>query len=190
MSKIEKFKTKPWHQHFETIGSITAIVVGVAALYVSSDQSRVMREEVRASVWPALQVDRIFSINEGSLVMGLRVQNAGVGPALVRRVTVRHDGEHIDSPEKLAARLPPYDSLTHQGIRGRIIAAGDTLRAFEISYRDTEGFDGSELVAEVSETWQIDVCYCSTLGECWVSDEASSVPRPVKACDDKPASEF
>ena len=39
---------KPWHQHFETVGSIVAILVGLAALYVSWDQGKVMREQVRA----------------------------------------------------------------------------------------------------------------------------------------------
>ena len=46
-----------WRLRFETVGSISAIVVGVAALFVSWDQARVMRQEIRASLWPALQID-------------------------------------------------------------------------------------------------------------------------------------
>lgn len=190
MSGSGRHTKKPWHRHFETVGSISAIVVGLAALYVSWDQGRVMREEVRASVWPALQVDRIFRNEENRLVIALQVQNAGVGPAMTRGITVRYRGEVIASSQEFAARLPEYDSMAYQGIRGRVIAAGDTLSALEIGYNKTDDIDVQGLLAEVDNAWTIEVCYCSTLGECWVSDEASSAPRSTAECTDGLVSDF
>ncbi|MDX1626285.1 MAG: hypothetical protein R3323_07210 [Wenzhouxiangellaceae bacterium] len=183
-------RTKPWHRHFETIGSISAIVVGVAALLVSLDQSRVMREEVRASVWPALEVDRIFQTEEGVLTLGVRVQNAGVGPALVRRVTVFDGEDFIETPEQLAQRLPAYETYTYAGILGRVIAAGDTWTAFQIGYGPDSGIEPEQLIEQVGAAWRIEVCYCSTLGDCWVTDEGSTSPRAIESCEGPAASRF
>lgn len=173
---------KPWHQHFETVGSITAIVVGVAALYVSWDQGRVMREEVRASVWPALQVDGFASRSEDGLAIGLRIQNAGVGPARVERVTMRYEEVLVPDLEAMLALMPEDGDLSLQSVAGRIIAAGDTVQPFTLRYDDSRARDSVDVIAELSARWNVEVCYCSVLEQCWVSGQNRAALTPVADC--------
>jgi hypothetical protein len=181
---------RPWHQHFETVGSITAIVVGVAALFVSFDQSRVMREEIRASIWPALQVDGYVS-REGDIVaIGLSVQNAGVGPALVERVTIRHDGEPVPDLETLHQLMRPDGDLSFQTLSGRIVAAGSIVRPFELRSAVEEEIDTTDMMRSIQSNWSAEVCYCSTLGQCWVSGVSSAPPEEVGRCEDQSAGDF
>tara|TARA_Y100001933_G_scaffold50415_1_gene49289 strand:+ start:4613 stop:5275 length:663 start_codon:yes stop_codon:yes gene_type:complete len=174
---------KPWHRHFETVGSISAIVVGVAALYVSWDQGRVMREEVRASVWPALQVDGFASREEGGLSLGLRVQNAGVGPARVERIAIEHRGEQVPDLDAMLALMPADGDLSLQTLEGRIIAAGDIVQPFSLHYADAIAEDAVDVMGRLSAQWSVEVCYCSVLDQCWVAGQDRAAPAEVDDCD-------
>lgn len=173
---------KPWHQHFETVGSISAIVVGVAALYVSWDQGRVMREEVRASVWPALQVDGFASRAGGEMNLGLRIQNAGVGPARVERITMRHRDELVPDLDAVLGLMPADGDLSLQTIAGRIVAAGDTVQPLTLHYEEDLAEDAVEVMAQLSAQWTVEVCYCSVLDQCWVSGQNRAALVPVADC--------
>jgi hypothetical protein len=175
-------KTKPWHRHFETVGSIMAIVVGVAALYMSWDQGRVMRTEVAASIWPALQLDGFVNREGDALVIGLRVSNAGVGPALVQGMTVRYDGRTLQGMEDISGALP--DGANQRGfytVSGRILAAGDSVEAFTFELPAGEQ-DAVTLMNTMAEHWTAEVCYCSSLNDCWSSNIDSSIPKAVEHC--------
>jgi hypothetical protein len=180
---------KPWHRHFETVGSITAIVVGLAALYVSWDQGRVMREEVRASVWPAVQLDGFVS-REGSMIsIGLNIANAGVGPALIRRISVFHEGELVRDFDELAATMPADADASRQTVAGRILGAGDKIEAFSFRYPlGPDSADAVELERAMSDAWELEVCYCSSLGQCWISRADGSTPMDAETCDQRAAS--
>ncbi|WP_375283073.1 hypothetical protein [Marinicauda pacifica] len=182
---------------FETIGSITAIVVGVAALYVSWDQGRVMRQEVRASVWPALQVDGFYDTARGNLDIGLRIQNAGVGPALIERITVRHRGEIVPDLADLRSRIDGEADFSFETGAGRILAAGDEVVPFVFHFSRPEDFspDGEVLdtatgTGMLSDAWSVEVCYCSSLDQCWTSDTSTAPPTEVTACDAVPATDL
>lgn len=180
--KVPGQEKKPWHRHFETVGSITAIIVGVAALYVSWDQGRVMREEVRASVWPALQVDGFASRAEGGLSLGLRVQNAGVGPARVERISIEHRGDRVPDLEAMLALMPADGDLSLQTLEGRIIAAGDIVQPFTLHYGDAFAQDAVAVMGRLSAEWSVEVCYCSVLDQCWVSGQDRAAPVEVDNC--------
>ena len=192
MTDDSKPARKPWHRHFETVGSISAIIVGVAALYVSWDQGRVMREEVRASVWPAVQVEGYVDRPEGLLTIGLRLQNAGVGPARLERITIRENGELIEDFDALVDRMPPGAQRSVQTVSGRILAAGDSAHPFELRYDDERlaDVDAVDLLADLDERWSIEVCYCSVLDQCWVGGDGEVGQHEVDSCDGAPASSF
>jgi hypothetical protein len=176
-------KTKPWHQHFETVGSIMAIVVGIAALYMSWDQGRVMRTEIAASIWPALQMDGFVSREGEALTLGLRVSNAGVGPALVKGMTVRYDGETLHSMDDISRALPEGASQRgYHTVNGRILAAGASIEPFTFALPASETLDAVTLSTALSEHWTAEICYCSSLDDCWTSSTESSTPQAVEHC--------
>ncbi|PWE18433.1 hypothetical protein DDZ18_02165 [Marinicauda salina] len=193
----ERSSPPRWRLRFETVGSITAIVVGVAALFVSWDQGRVMRQEIRASVWPALQVDGFVESGPDELSMGLRVQNAGVGPALIERFTVYEQGELVRDIADLRARMGEDVDFSQESLTGRIIAAGDEVRPFLFRYDDPAAAaaelgssDAVDILAAVSGRWEAEVCYCSSLGQCWTSDLSPEPPVETARCDAAPASDL
>jgi hypothetical protein len=173
---------KPWHRHFETVGSIVAIVVGVAALYVSWDQGRVMREEVRASVWPALQIDGFASRTLDGMSLGLRIQNAGVGPARVERITIRNRGELVPDLESMLEQMPADGDLSLLTVEGRIVAAGDVVQPFTLLYREALALDAVDVMGALSAQWSVEVCYCSVLDQCWTSGQDRVAPAQVADC--------
>ena len=180
---------------FETVGSITAMVVGVAALFVSWDQGRVMREEIKASVWPALQVDGFFDTASGRIAVGLNIENAGVGPALIERVSVKHYGELLVDLDAIGAHLGAYDDRSYETATGRILAAGAQTRPFTFWFEDPsslilpEGEGGTQISAgPLDQNWSVEVCYCSSLDECWIAGSELIAPHPVNRCDSAAAS--
>ena len=157
---------RPWYQHFETVGSVMAIVVGLAALYMSWDQGRVMREEIAASVWPALQLDGFVTRDGDHLLLGMRIQNAGVGPALVQGMTLHHEGTPLADLAAVAAAMPTgAEERAVQLVTGRILAAGDSVEPFVFALPGDEGTDAIELMNTLGERWEATVCYCSSLGD-------------------------
>jgi len=167
---------------FETVGSIMAILVGVVALFISWDQGKVMREEVRASVWPALQVDGFVSTSDELMSMGLNVQNAGVGPALIRTVQLRHRGVLVADLDVLTGLFPEGADRSANTLSGRILAAGDTVRPFEFRFVVDDNPDAVAVMAQMANDWTVDVCYCSALDECWISNQTTSAPIPAQSC--------
>lgn len=174
---------RPWYRHFETVGSVMAIVVGLAALYMSWDQGRVMRAEVAASVWPALQVDGFVNREGDALLIGVTVQNAGVGPALVQGMTLRHEGSPLANLDAVASAMPAGAvQRSVQTIAGRILAAGDSVAPFVFALPAAGSLDAVEVLEGLAAQWEIGVCYCSSLGDCWQTDIDASMPRPVAQC--------
>lgn len=184
---------KPWHQHFETVGSISAIVVGIAALYVSWDQGRVMREEVRASVWPAVQISASVNRRIDDLIINMKLENAGVGPARVERITILHEGEVVTDIDDLVERMSPGPDRSIEVSTGRIMAPGGKLRPFELRYpagSEMAEMDAVELLEVLSKDWSMEVCYCSVLDQCWIGGDDQTGQQEVERCDDVAGSAF
>lgn len=178
---------------FETVGSIAAIVVGVIALFVSWDQARVMRQDIRASVWPALQVQGFVDTAQG-LALGLRVENAGVGPALIERITVRQDGVVITDIDDLRSRINESAELSFDTATGRVLASGAEFQPFAFRTDDPAALLGVEgpvdtlRASRAFSGWTAELCYCSTLGDCWTADMTTNPPAETDSCDTEDAS--
>jgi hypothetical protein len=150
-----------------------------------------MREEVRASVWPAVQTEGYVDRQSGQLLIGLRLQNSGVGPARIERLTLRQDGDVIADMNDLVERMPPGADRSVQFSTQRIMAAGEILNPFELRYpveSDVSGMDAVDLLDSLRRGWTVEVCYCSVLDDCWVSSDQEAGQREVERCDDAPAS--
>jgi len=182
---------------FETVGSIAAIVVGVIALFVSWDQARVMRQDIRASVWPALQIDGFTDTSTGGLAVGLRITNAGVGPALIERISIYERGELVSDLDEVERRVGGAADLSYQAATGRILAAGAVLEPFVFRFAPggapdslTGDIDPRVASGALTDAWEVEVCYCSSLGQCWTADTDPPPPAEVARCDLEPASDL
>lgn len=150
--------------------TIIATLVGVSALFVSGYTAYVQRQQVRAAVWPILE----FSTSNEPAIR-FAIANKGVGPAIVRQVVVSVDGQSVRTWSEALQKLigPGEHRFSRSTINNHVFSAGETLEIL-VPY----SADGQPLTRERADALfkaldkerfrvGIEICYCSTLGECW-----------------------
>jgi hypothetical protein len=172
-----------------------ATFVGFLALIVSAYTAYEQHLQVRAQVWPILE------ITMGNSPLAVHLANKGVGPAIVRDAVVRLDGAPVKDWDELLVKLlgPGEHALYWNSINARIIAAGET---FDLVRPKAD--DGSDLhvgkgqtlanaIWEARSRYTIELCYCSTLDECWrLVTKATEPPvtTPTRRCPPLSAASF
>jgi hypothetical protein len=107
--------------------AVIATFVGLCALCVSGYTAYMQRQQVRAAVWPILEFD---SSNAPDIHFTLA--NKGVGPAIIRHVIVRVDGQPVRNwKEALGRILGPGEHLgSESDMSGHVFAAGESMDVF------------------------------------------------------------
>jgi hypothetical protein len=158
--------------------AVIATLVGFLALCVSGYTAYMQRQQVRAAVWPILE----FSSSNGPDIH-FTVSNKGVGPAIIRHVIVKVDGQPLKNwPEVLDKLMGPgKHSYSESDITGHVFAAGESMDVF--TPHDPEG---NALTEKSNPLWiqmnkgrgrvSVEICYSSTLGECWTLRAAGLAP--------------
>ena len=146
-----------------------ATLVAVLAVAVSAYTAYVQRQQVRAQVWPILEYG---SGNEPELRLWLA--NKGVGPALIRHVVVTVDGGPAADWNAamhllFGARVdrPGRYSYSQETIGDRVLSAGEGLAIFVPHFDPTQDDLRTAFDKELRFRIGVDICYCSTLGDCW-----------------------
>ncbi len=175
--------------------AIIATLVGLCALCVSAYTAYVQRQQVRAAVWPILEFD---SSNTPDIHFTLA--NKGVGPAIIRHVIVKVDGKPVRNWREVVEKiLGPGHLASESDMSGYVFAAGESRTVF--TPRDPENnplnFDKSNplWVKMNKERFRVtaEICYCSTLGECWTLRGGGSTPNittQTRRCPTTSASSF
>ena len=159
--------------------AVIATLVGLCALCVSAYTAYVQRQQVRAAVWPILEFD---SSNAPDIHFTLA--NKGVGPAIIRHVIVRVDGQPVRNwKEALGRILGPGEHLfSESDMSGHVFAAGESMTP--LTPRDPENnplnFDKSNpLWVKMNKDRlrvSVEICYSSTLDECWTLRASGLTP--------------
>jgi hypothetical protein len=158
--------------------AVIATLVGLCALCVSAYTAHVQRQQVRAAVWPILEFD------SSNAPIHFILANKGVGPAIIRHVIVKVDDQPVRNwREALEKMLGPGEHLgSESDMSGRVFAAGESMTVF--TPRDPENnplnFDKSNpLWVKMNKDRlrvTVEICYCSTLDECWTLRAGGSAP--------------
>ncbi len=169
----------------QTLTGIGAMLVGIAALFVAWDQGRVMRAQQHGAVYPVLQVDGFVSTLPNEASLGITVANNGVGPALIRRVSLYRDGEPQAGLETYLAQLAEGYDLSWAGLTGRALAPNESITPIRIRW-SREEITQPELhaAADSWDAWEVRVCYCSVFDRCWETTPAGgALSRRVQQCE-------
>jgi hypothetical protein len=175
--------------------TIIATLVGVSALFVSGYTAYVQRQQVRAAVWPILEYST-------SNIPDIRftVDNKGVGPAIVRHVVVNLDGQPIhqwfDSLEKILG--PGPHRFSQSTINGHVLSAGESMIVFSPHDDNNQPLTmekGGPIWTTMNkdrDRFTVEICYCSTLGECWIlrSGPKGNTTTETSTCPDRSAITF
>ena len=176
--------------------TIIATFVGVCALCVSAYTAHVQRQQVRAAVWPILEFD-----TSNAPDIHFTLANKGVGPAIIRHVIVKVDGQPVRNWKEALGRIlgPGEHLLSESDMRGHVLAAGESMTVF--TPRDAENnllnFDKSNpLWVKMNKDRgrvAVEICYSSTLGECWTLHATGLTPSTTTEsgrCPSPSASSF
>jgi hypothetical protein len=171
---------------WSAVAAVLAALIGFLALLVSGYTAHVQRQQVRARVWPYL----ILANYDNKRALG--VVNKGVGPALIRGVRVLVDGKpqpdwkHV--LDALGVERPPH-SYSLSTISVNVLSAGEGTAI--LSFDDAAIYKAFRAAASARMAMQI--CYCSTLGECWqYSDDIygnAPAVAPLAQCPEVPRAE-
>jgi hypothetical protein len=150
--------------------AVIATLVGVCALFVGGYTAYMQRQQVRAAVWPILEFD---SSNQPDIHFTL--SNKGVGPAIIRHVIVTVDSQPVINWNEALEKLlgPGKHRYSESDMRAHVLSAGESMTI--LTPRDPDNnpltYDRSNpLWVEMNKDRgrvAIEICYCSTLGECW-----------------------
>jgi len=177
-------------------GAVVATLVGVCALFVSDYTAYVQRQQVRAAVWPILEFE---SSNTPDIHFTL--SNKGVGPAIIRHVTVTLDGKPVVNWSAALEKIlgPGYHRLSESDMSGHVLSPGESVTVF--TPRDPENnplnFDKSNPLwvgmNKDRERIAVEICYGSTLGEFWTlrsGGRSRSTTTEVRSCPSVSAESF
>lgn len=150
--------------------------IGLLALAVSAYTAYVQRQQVRAQVWPIMEIS---SGNEPEV--RLWIANKGVGPALIKSARVFLDGKPVRNWAEMLHEIYGKGSFvfSQDQIGGRVLSAGEGVPVFIPKGEIAAKFDQDRFRVGM------ELCYCSTLGDCWriVSPPRQrSVTTDVRGC--------
>jgi hypothetical protein len=153
------------------------------------------RQQVRAAVWPILQ----FDSNNGPVSFTLA--NKGVGPAIVKHVIVRVDGQPAKNWRELIDKLlgPGDPHFFESDMTSRVLSPGEMVTVFAPRDADNNpvNFDKNNPLFNKLNQGRfhvtVEICYSSTLGECWTlragGNEASTTAE-CRSCPTPSAISF
>lgn len=150
---------------YDAIAAVIAALVGMLALVVAGYTAYIQRQQVSAQVWPYL----MWANSDNG--MDYLWINKGVGPAIVKSSVVLVDGKPQQDWRAVmhSLQVDPRD-YGHSTFNHNVISAGETLEW--VKFKNHDDFLAFRQAA--SKHLAFKVCYCSTLGDCWVNDSTRS----------------
>jgi len=161
----EKEETRP-SSRYETV---VATFIALLAVCVAGYTAYMQRQQVRAAVWPILEFD-----SSNGPDIHFTVANKGVGPAIIRHVIVRVDAQPVKNWNEALDKLvgPRKHHFSESDITGHVFAPNESMDV--LTPRDA---DMNTLTDRSNPLWielnkdrgrvSVEICYSSTLGECW-----------------------
>src|SRR5262249_20746162 len=168
--------------------AIIATLIGLLAVCVSAYTAYMQRQQVRAAVWPILEFD-----SSNAPDIHFTPANKGVGPAIIRHVIVKVDDQPVRTwSEALEKMLGPGKHLASESDMNGYVLAPNESRTVFTPHDDPNNplnFDKSNplWVTMNKERFRVtaEICYCSTLGECWTLRGGGRTPNttiPTRRC--------
>jgi hypothetical protein len=168
---------------WQTLLSLVGVFVGAVALYAALNESRAVRQQTSASVWPYLQLMISDNETDAAGYFEFAMANVGVGPARMQSMLLEVDGETVTGwqalVERFAAAQPDKNAMPAFGrsfLTNRVVAPGETISVF--STRDL-GLVSALRQGMYSGRANLSYCYCSIFDDCWLQETQSPTTRPV-----------
>ncbi len=176
--------------YVNVLATAVAVFVSLVSLWLAYNANKTQEKLLAASSWPYLRFSHgNFDADHQQSAINVRVSNGGVGPAIVHWVVLRYKGQPVGNLGELVnacCTMPENRALAGQHamtspVTNTVISAADDTRIFGLVQAD----ENKDLWEQLNrERWKlnIDACYCSIIGECWLLKASSSEPESVGQC--------
>lgn len=174
----------------QTILAVAGVFTGAVALYAALSESASSRRQAEAAVWPIIQLTTSDYLTDDSANFSVTMKNTGVGPARVKAIRLRVDGEAAQNWRRAVELMAGEADLpfAKSFVRSRVIAAGES-----VDLMSTNDPTLARVAAEAASSGaaEIDYCYCSIFDACWVVEaEHPLESKRIKQCPDYGAEQF
>ena len=163
-------------RNWDALAAVIASLVGALALAVSAYTAYLQRTQVRAQVWPYLLTA------DYDTESAVKLLNKGVGPAIVRSMRVWVDRKPQANWRAVVTALGiERSALRTSTVSDNVVSGGEIVPMLVFSdndaYRRFRG-EGAQRVG-------IEICYCSTLDECWLYGGSDPQAKVLQAAVDR-----
>ena len=161
--------------------SLVAIAISIVAMLVSLVEVSAMRTPQRAEVWP--YIDLATGYNSDGFY--LRLENKGVGPALMHEVQLFRGSEPVTDLDAFVLDVVgpddafSYDTYLSSNPSNSVVAPGEVSTLFGVPWEPRT----RRFVENVGTDIDVTACYCSIHEDCWRASLLASRPEPVDRCD-------
>jgi hypothetical protein len=179
-------------RYLNMLGSAVAVLVSTASMWLAYSSNRTQERLLAATSWPHLvyQTGNVDSAAQKDFI-NLSVENGGSGPAILHFIVVTHNGvavpnanaffpEGIEPEFRAKTKLLVTSPTTNQ-----VIAPHDRINLLVFEPKD-KAQDFWLHLNRVRLQLRFEACYCSIIGDCWMSDLKSVKTRPVETCPPTP----
>ena len=174
---------------WDSMAAVVASLIGFLALGVSGYTAYIQRQQVRAQVWPWLVA------GNNDLEHSIEVLNKGAGPAIVSSAQVFVDDKPQPNWDAVLdalgmSRPHPFQQST---INPNVLTPGERVTIIKFPDQDV----WKHFRAEATNRVAMNICFCSTLGDCWMYSDrrpvgyklTTQLVKPVDECPKLPESD-
>lgn len=147
-----------------TVVALCAILLSVCALYLSVKETRILTQQLKASMYPYVTNSKFYN-SEG---YGIRVKNSGNGLAKIESYQVKVGKKIFTDWKKLISELTPdlvitySDVKTSGNIEGEILTPNEEVVVIFFNWtEDTRRFQKN------FDNLEVEIVYSSLLDEKW-----------------------
>ncbi|MGA8276618.1 MAG: hypothetical protein WB784_00245 [Rhodanobacteraceae bacterium] len=182
-SALKRSRMAQWGSLLALTVSALALAVGSYQTLLMQRQTRLMQVQARASVWPRIDIGYAYAGSGSNTGFQLRLENNGVGPAIVHWVRVTMDGKAIHHwTEVLSAVMGSGTAHAEfTGVRN-IVIPPSTNRDTVVTALSVQDADIAKKIYDVRDRLDMKVCYCSVYDDCWTASWKKPQPRPTTVC--------
>lgn len=196
-------KKRGWREaigtNMEVFVSLAALITAVAAVVITLEQTKVMREEAelerknaKISVMPSVWLATHIGDEEGDAYFKIVLTNKGLGPAVIESFEVSYMGEPVYNWDDLVRRVAAhveseksFDGYTLTSNRspvspGLMLESGGVASPLSVS--GSNEIEGLNLLMHAVPDMGISLCYCSLYGDCYRT-ELFRRPLEAEACE-------
>jgi hypothetical protein len=103
---------------YEIVIAVAATIVSVCALGTTLYQTYILQQQQHAAVWPRLNLFHSYVLEADKPFYRLSIRNVGIGPAIIRKVTIQYNNESFRDLAQMAQYIAKQHTSTDSTAAG------------------------------------------------------------------------